>query len=139
MDQELNALCSEIEREDSEMNEQKLEHCERCHSALKSDTYVFDPKIPKVRYSPPRRCNTCKSTNYQAGEVVSAYLPNEDEGLLCKCKFPGCEKEFYNRPSWYKKQQETANATGNPWMPVLIEKDQAKIDRLLSDQETTSV
>lgn len=132
--EDLNSLV----RETGEMNQQKLEHCGRCHSAIKSDTYSFDPKRPVIFYEPPKRCNVCKSTNYDESEIVEAYLPTEEDGILCKCKYPGCEKEFWNRPKWYLRQQEIVLNTRNPFMPELADTDPERLKRIDCEPELAS-
>src|SRR5688572_28035661 len=116
-EQELSAL----HREESEMDQQRLKFCGRCHTALRSETVVYDPQRPIVHYKPPPRCNVCKSINYQKDTVVDSYLPTEKDGILCKSKDPDNPVEFWNRPSWYRLQQELAESQGNPWMPLLID------------------
>jgi len=131
---ELEGLC----REQSEMNQQKLKFCARCHASIRSETVVYDSLRPIVHYQPPPRCNCCKSTNYEKDNVVESYLPSEKDGILCRCKDPECRKEFWNRPSWYKLQQQMAESQGNPWMPELIDKDPERLKRLENEAELIS-
>lgn len=114
------------------MNYVELYFCKRCHSVLRSETYEVRQDRPRVLYKPPARCNICKDNNYFDDTVNMQALPNEGNGLLCQCQDPDCGKTFYARPSWYKKQQAVKNTDLLKWMPVLIDPDKDKVQRLLN-------
>lgn len=120
-------------KEEEEMNRQRLEHCERCHAAIESATITYDKDRPVVIYLPPNNCNVCKEDHYDI--TPTSRLPKPEDSLLCRCAYPGCEKEFYCRPSWYKRQQSIVKSKGNIWMPVLIDSDAEKVERLLNSPE----
>lgn len=134
---EFKEFLAKIDKEAIEMDKQEGKHCERCHAVIISNVYNWSNDYPVVSYEEPKRCQVCKSTNYRKDDLQEGYLPKPEEGLLCKCQHPKCEKEFFNRPTWYRSQQEISDTQGNPWMPILIEQDQAKIDTLLNESSPT--
>jgi len=121
-------------RDEKEMNQVRLEFCNRCHTALRSETYTVLQDRPIIVYGPPNRCNVCKDDEYFNDPQTMQGLPNETNGILCKCQDPDCGIEFYSRPTWYKKQQAIKNKDLLRWMPILIDPDKEKIDRLLNNQ-----
>lgn len=129
----------ELFEEEADMNRQRLEHCNRCHTAIKSDTVVWERDRPIAVYQPPTSCPVCRDDEYDAEPTEKKARPAPEKALLCACKYPGCEAEFYARPTWYKRQQSIIRSTGNPWMPVLIDKDNEKVQSLLQDEENIPV
>lgn len=129
----------ELLDEEADMNRQRLEHCNRCHTAIKSDTVTWDKDRPIAVYQPPLTCPVCRDDDYDAEPSEKKAKPSPEKALLCLCKYVGCEVEFYSRPSWYKRQQSIVRSTGNPWMPVLIDKDLAKTEALLQEEELVSI
>jgi hypothetical protein len=121
--------------EEEEMNQVRLEFCNRCHSVLRSETFTVDSDRPIITYQQPIRCSVCKDNEYYEDPSNMQGLPNESNGILCRCQNPECGIEFYSRPSWYKKQQSIKNQELLRWMPVLIDPDKEKIDKLLNDQQ----
>lgn len=119
----------ELIEEETEMNMQRLPECKRCHSAIRSNTYTYDANKPVIIYSPPTWCSICNSVHWQAEDVKEEFLPTEEDGILCLCKYPGCGEQFWNRPEWFLEQEKAA-AKGNPWMPELIDKDPTRLKRL---------
>jgi hypothetical protein len=125
-------------REEEEMNQVRLEFCNRCHSAIRSETYEVLPGRPILLYKPPAVCPVCKDDQYFRDPSQMQSLPTEKNGLLCRCKDPECGMEFYCRPSWYKKQQ-SVNDDIRVWMPELIDPDKNKVQRLLKESNTELV
>lgn len=122
---------SKLCQEELEMNRVRLEHCNRCHTALKSDTYISDEEKPQIIFISPALCSTCKDVDYSGDRSKKDRLPTEKTGLLVRCRHTDCGGEFYIRPSWFKKQQAVENPALKRWMPELIDPDTEKVKRLL--------
>lgn len=126
-------------RDEEEMNQVRLEFCNRCNSVLRSETFDVDLDRPIITYKPPTRCSICKDDSYFEDPSNMQGLPNETNGILCRSKNPDNKIEFYSRPQWYKKQQAIKNKNLLRWMPELIDPDKDKVNRLLNDNEAALV
>jgi hypothetical protein len=122
-------------RDEEEMNQVRLEFCNRCNSALRSENFDVLEDRPVIVYKPPVLCAICKDDEYYIERDKMQSLPNKENGILCRSKNPDNPIEFYCRPSWYKKQQGIKNKNLLRWMPELIDPDREKVERLLNDQE----
>lgn len=124
----------QLNKEQSEMNEQQLEECKRCHSAIRSNTFIYDANRAVILYKSPTWCSVCNSVHWREEDIKEDFLPTEKDGVLCQCNFPGCGQQFWNRPEWLKEQQRAAKR-GNPWMPTLIDEDPERLKRLEENTE----
>jgi len=107
-----------------------LYHCFRDHVVMRSNKYEKVKDLPAITYKAPSFCINCRDENVNE-KNVRRYLPSIEDGLLCKCRFISCEEEFFALPSWvlfYPTEKHFPEL-----QPVLIEKDAAKIKKLIPD------
>jgi len=129
--QEVSKLC----RTEEEMNKQRIEHCNRCHNPIHSRGGHYDTQKAYFIYDIPKECTVCRNEDWADDPSEMNGLPNEKNGILCKCTHPECGKVFYSRPSWINRQRSIAKTTGNPWMPEVLETDPEKIKLINPNNE----
>jgi hypothetical protein len=134
-----NGRLQSLIRDEEEMNQVRLEFCNRCNSALRSENFEVFADRPIILYKPPIICAICKDDEYFIDRDKMQSLPTSENGLLCRSKNPDNPIEFHCRPSWYKKQQATKNQDLLRWMPELIDPDTEKVERLLGNNQESLV